>query len=225
MGKNIAIITAGGSGTRLRTKIKKQFLVIDDKPLLIHTLDKFVYHPKIDEVIVTLPQEELTGFQAELKQQYPNFKIICLAGGVERQDSVLNALLACSQDTEIVLIHDGVRPFVTEQEIFDLIEMAKQEKAVIPVNKVKNTIKQIASDMIVKTVPREDLVAALTPQVFQFDLILELHKKANKENLHFTDDAAILEHYGQKVTILETSTQNIKVTDKFDLRIAEILLK
>lgn len=225
MGKIVAIITAGGSGKRLQTKIKKQFLVVHGRTLLFYTLDKFVNHPQIDEVIIPLPEEELEDFQQAIKQEYPKRKILCVAGGAERQDSVYNALSACSDNTEIVLIHDGVRPFIEANEISELIKIAEIEKAVIPVSKVKNTIKEIRDGKIVKTIPREDLASALTPQVFQFDLILKMHQKAHMENLHFTDDAAILEHYGITVSVLESSSQNLKITDEFDLKIAEFLLK
>jgi 2-C-methyl-D-erythritol 4-phosphate cytidylyltransferase len=225
MGKVVAIITAGGSGKRLQTKIKKQFLHVHGRPLLFYTLDKFIEHPQIDDVIITLPQTELDEFQKVIDQEYPAKRITCILGGTERQDSVFNALSACPFDTEIVLIHDGVRPFIKAEEISDLIKIAENDKAVIPVSKIKNTIKKIDNGKILKTIPREDLVSALTPQVFQYKLILEMHKKAKSEELNFTDDAAILEHYGIPVSALETSAQNIKITDAFDLKLAEILLK
>jgi len=225
MGKVVAIITAGGSGKRLQSRIKKQFLSVNGRSLLYYTLDKFIYHDEIDVVLVSLPKDELKDSQNAIKQEYPNKKFIFVTGGNERQDSVFNVLSACPADTEIVLIHDGVRPFIDEEEISELIKIARNDKAVIPVSRIKSTIKKIRDGKILKTVPREDLVSALTPQVFQYELIMAMHKRAKAEKRYFTDDAAILEHYGEIVTAMESSARNIKITDKFDLEIAKILLK
>lgn len=224
MGKTVAIITAGGSGTRIRSITRKQFIELKNRPVLFWTLDKFVNHECIDEILVVLPQDNLE-FCHELRSEFPQAVINCIAGGKERQDSVYNALLACSDDVEYVMIHDGVRPFIEAHEISALHEIVKQQGAVIAVSRVKNTIKSVTGNEVAETIPRENLYNALTPQVFKLDQILALHKQAREENLHFTDDAAILEHYGQKVRILECSSGNIKITDHQDLELAKILLE
>ncbi|MBT4576185.1 MAG: 2-C-methyl-D-erythritol 4-phosphate cytidylyltransferase [Candidatus Cloacimonetes bacterium] len=223
--KNIVIITAGGSGTRISNEKKKQFIQIMDRPLLFWTIDKFVDHPQIDGVIITLPQDEIAVYKDLIKKEYNDLPIKIIAGGNQRQDSVYNALIYCSNSTELVLIHDGVRPFISQTDISNLIKKAQQKKAVIPVSKVKNTIKKIKQDKILQTVPREDLVNAYTPQVFQFKLLKQCHDDANNKSLYCTDDAALLEHFGYPVYTLECSSHNFKITDPFDLEIAKLILE
>jgi len=223
--KNIAIITASGSGTRIKSEKKKQFIEIMNRPLLFWTIDKFADHHEINQVIITLPQEEIEFYKAIIEEEYQDSSISIIAGGKQRQDSVYNALISCPESTDFVLIHDGVRPFISKKDISNLITKVQQKKAVIPVSKVKNTIKMIKQDKIQKTVPREDLVSAFTPQVFQYKLIKQCHDAAKKESLYCTDDAALLEYFGHSVYTLECSSHNFKITDPFDLEIAKIILE
>jgi len=223
MGRTVAIITAGGSGKRLKSKQKKQFIVLNDRPLLFWTLDKFIQHKSIDDIIIVLPESDM-NFSDLVYQEFPKEKIICVSGGKERQDSVLNALRSCPPDTDTVMIHDGVRPFITGSEISKLHKYAQEHNAVIAVTRVKNTIKKVSKNKIDRTIPREDLFSALTPQVFNYTHILKFHNKAKEDKLIFTDDAAILEFYGEEIFTLECSSHNIKITDPFDLKIAEFIL-
>ena len=223
--KNIAIITAGGSGTRIKNKKKKQFIKIMNRPLLFWTIDKFAGHPEIDQIIISLPQDEITIYKDTIEKEYQDSSISIIAGGKQRQDSVYNALNLCPEDTDLVLIHDGVRPFISQTVISNLIKKAQLKKAVIPVSKVINTIKDIKQDKVLETVPREDLVNVFTPQVFQYKLIKQCHEDAKKIDLNCTDDAALLEHFGHSVYVLECSSHNIKITDPFDLEIAKFILK
>ena len=223
--KNVAIITAGGSGIRIKSDKKKQFIEIMDRPLLFWTIDKFAGHPDINQIIITLPQDEIDSYKTIIETEYHNSSISVIVGGKQRQDSVYNALTLCPEDTELVLIHDGVRPFISQDEISNLIIKAHQKKAVIPVNKVKNTIKKIKQNKVITTVQRDDLVNALTPQVFQYNLIKKCHEDAKKIDLYFTDDASLFEHFGHSVYTLECSSHNFKITDQFDIKIAEIIIK
>ena len=223
--KNIAVITAGGIGKRLISPTKKQFIKIKGRPLLFWTVDKFVFHEEIDEIIITLPQDEIDVYSKLIIKEYPQRKIKIITGGNLRQDSVYNALLACPKDTSYVLIHDAVRPFITKKEISQLLISVKEKKAVVPVSKMKNTIKKIRNSRITNTVPRENLVSALTPQVFSYELIRECHQKAKNEKLYFTDDAAILEHFGYDVWTLECGEHNFKITDSYDLKIAKYIIE
>jgi len=223
--KNIAIITSGGSGTRIKGKTKKQFIEILKRPLLFWTLDKFVTHPKIDQIIITLPINEIEDFRIKIEEEYNDILILIIAGGNQRQDSVYNALSACPADSNLVLIHDGVRPFISQNEITELINVANQTKAVIPVSKIKNTVKKIDQNKVLRTVPREDLVNAYTPQIFQYELIKQCHEKAKQDGIHCTDDAALLEHYGYSVYTLECSSTNFKVTDQLDLEFTKYLIQ
>lgn len=225
MGKNIAIITAGGSGKRFASSQKKQFCLLEDRPILFWTIDNFLQYKKIDKIIITLPKEEFQEISQQIICEYKTDKFAFVRGGKERQDSVYNALSICPSQTEYVFIHDGVRPFITVAEIKKLHEFAIRKKAVVPAFKVKNTIKQVDENVVVKTLPRQELIAVLTPQVFKYDLIWSCHQKAKKENLICTDDAALLENYSYAVHWLECSSQNIKITEPFDKQIAITIMK
>ncbi len=223
--KNIAIITAGGSGTRISNEKKKQFIEIMNRPLLFWTIDNFVTHADIDHIIITLPQNEIAIYKDLIEKEYPSHSIKIVTGGKLRQNSVYNALTSCPKNTELVLIHDGVRPFISQTDISNLIKKTQQKKAVIPVSKVKNTVKKINQDIVLETIPRDDLVNAFTPQVFQYKLIKQCHDAAKIESIYCTDDAALLEHFGYSVYTLECSSNNFKITDLFDLEIAKLILE
>ncbi len=219
----VAIITAGGSGKRFHSKTKKQFLEISGRPLLFWTIDKFYFQPEIDSVIVSLPEDDFEITKQRLLKEFPKIEIT--VGGKERQDSVYNALLSCPENTDFVLIHDGVRPFIPKQEISESIRKVKEHKAVIIVSKMKNTIKKVDQEKIIETIPHEDLMNALTPQVFDFHLIKKYHEQARYDGLYFTDDAAILEYFGEQVYHLEGSSGNFKITELIDFEIAKIILE
>ena len=223
--RNIAIITAGGIGKRLIGQTKKQFIKIKGRPLLFWTVDKFVFHEEIDEMIITLPQDEINMYSKLIIKEYPKKTIKIIIGGNQRQDSVYNALLACPKDTSYVLIHDAVRPFVTKKEISQLLILAKEKKVVIPVSKIKNTVKNIKDGKTINNVPSENLASALTPHVFSYEIIMECHQKATNEKLYFTDDAAILEHFGYDVWTLGCGEHNFKITDSYDLKIARYIIE
>jgi len=223
--KNIVIITAGGSGTRIKSKTKKQFIEIMNRPLLFWTIDKFMHHPKIDQIIITLPNSEIENYKKVIEQEYKTNSISIIAGGMQRQDSVYNALLICPEDTDFVLIHDGVRPFISKNEISNLMKKAYSKHAVLPVYKVKNTIKKVCEDKVLETILRDNLVNVLTPQVFQYKLIKQCHEKAKGINLYCTDDAALLEYFGYPVYTLKCSSINFKITDKIDLEFATYLIQ
>ena len=220
-----AIITAGGCGKRMNHKEKKQFIQLQGRPVLFWTLDRFVQHPAITRCVVTLPPDELEQMNNRIQAEYPDSAILCVAGGKQRQDSVLCGLDACDPATDIVLVHDGVRPFVSEDTITRLIEAARETGAAIPVCPVKNTIKHLENGWVAETVPRKNLVEVYTPQVFSYDLLYRLHKQALKDHRYFTDDAAILEYYRKPIITIETSDRNLKITRPFDLEIAAILLE
>jgi 2-C-methyl-D-erythritol 4-phosphate cytidylyltransferase len=227
--KVTAIVTAGGKGIRLQGEVKKQFRIIAGKPLIIHTLQHFFQHPMILDIIVTLPEEDIERFTNLAMEYFPGARQlsrlnIC-QGGVHRQDSIYNALQICAKDTGIVLIHDAVRPFITEQLITTLIKKAMEFGAVIPTAAIKNTIKVINGDTIDHTLRRDKLIQVYTPQVFDFELIMKCYTKAMTSGYYSTDDAALLEHYGFGVHVLSTTAPNIKITDEFDFFIAEQLFK
>ncbi|MCD4820225.1 MAG: 2-C-methyl-D-erythritol 4-phosphate cytidylyltransferase [Candidatus Cloacimonetes bacterium] len=220
--KNVAIITAGGSGLRLSKSQKKQFIMINGRSILFRTIDTFSKLEEIQSIIVTLPKEELKYFKENIENEFHKVKIIC--GGKERNDSVYQALLQCPPNTDYVLIHDGVRPFVASNDIKKMLNLVIDKKALIPVSKVKYTLKLIENKKIVKTVPREKIYNAHTPQIFEYKLIFDCHKKLNNSLEKFTDDASLLEYFGIEVSTYEINDGNFKITDQYDLKIAKLLI-
>jgi 2-C-methyl-D-erythritol 4-phosphate cytidylyltransferase len=221
---NTALITAGGSGVRMKCSKKKQFLAIKGKPVLQYTLEKFISHPQIDEIVLVVPKEDIDEAQTICSNAGASCHIRLVNGGATCQQSVINWFNACPSETDIVLIHGGVRLFVNEDIITKLIAAAREHKAVIPVSKVRNTIKEINGDIIKKTVPRKSLYNALTPQVFAYELILSCHQQARSINYQFTDDSSILEYFSIPVHVIVTDNSNLKITEPHDLEIASKLL-
>ena len=222
---NTVIITAGGSGKRMESKVKKQFMEIAGKPILFWTLERFLKHGSFSQIIISLPEDDIVDMQIQLERYYPEVAIKLVAGGSERQHSVLNALKACNPETDLVFIHDGVRPFVKQSDLDNLISKMENCDAAILAGKEKNTLKLVKQNIIEKTVPRVNIYKAFTPQVFRFKQIIELHAKAKDVEYNFTDDASILEYFGKLVEIVECGDYNLKLTEPADLQYAEYIIK
>lgn len=216
-----AIIVGGGSG--LRFGRKKQFLSLGGIPLLLRTIYPFEAHPFIDNIVVVVPPEDLS-MTGELLSGIT--KPLTLAeGGRTRQESVWKGLMRAAQ-SEFVLIHDAVRPFVTGDLITRVIDEAKGYDACIPGLAVPNTLKEVKDGIVVKTVPRSNIYGVQTPQCFRTERIIEAHTKARSlGNYDATDDSALIEGMGGTVRLVEGDPYNIKVTLKQDLDIAEAILK
>jgi len=223
---NTAIITGAGHGLRMGGEIKKQFRMLCGIPILIRTLGPFFASPLVSSIIITAPESELEYTEQLIHQFFdPATKpFLVIAGGLERQDSVFGALQACPEDTQMVFIHDAVRPFITLDLIRELHDAAIKEKAVVPAARLKNTIKQVSGEYLQQTLVRDRLVQVFTPQVFDFKLLRESYSKAYADGYISTDDAALVEHYGAKVRYLLTSDLNIKITDEWDLTLAQLLI-
>lgn len=225
MGKNCAIIVAAGKGTRMKTKINKQFLNLKDKPILYYTLKTFCDNESIDDIVVVLAKDEIEYCKKNIILKYGLNKIkVVVEGGNTRQESVINGLEAI-EDCDIVLIHDGARPFVDKSIIEDGIKYAELYGACACGVKPKDTIK-IKSDncFSAQTPDRDTLFCVQTPQCFRYNIILECHKKANLEKVEATDDTMIVEKYNYKVYLYEGSYINIKITTPEDLVIGEKIL-
>ena len=222
---NIAIIAAAGAGTRMASDRPKQFLILAGTPVIFHTLKVFEQCDSIDEVIVVLPAEESAGFLS-LAGKFGVRKLArVVPGGVTRADSVKRGLMAIRSATaEIVAVHDGVRPFVTVEEIDATVAAAKADGAAILVARVTDTIKQVADEGVVKTLDRGVLRRALTPQCFRYELLREAYNHADVNDPSLTDESALVEQLGKRVSIVEGSTRNIKITTAEDLAIAEAIL-
>jgi len=221
----VAIVTAGGMGLRLPGDVKKQYRMLGGKPVLIRTLEPFIHHKKINQVIVTLPYEDVDYFKAMTTKYLPSKgrkkPLTFCNGGIKRQDSVYEALKLCPENTDFVLIHDGVRPFVTPELVDELLNLVNDFGAAIPAAPVKNTIKTVNGKIIDHTLRRDKLLEAYTPQVFGFPLLMKCFHRAMTEGYYSTDDASLLEHYGYSVHFLHDTSFNLKITDEFDFFLAE----
>ena len=219
-----AIVLAGGRGKRMNYHKSKQFIEIKGKPVLVYTLEKFIYNKSIDEVILVLPEDEVDYCKKEVLQKYSLKVDRIVIGGKEMQDSVFNALEAMEK-ANIVLIHDGARPFISEKIIEEGIKYANIYGAAAPGVTPKDTIKIKNEDNIsVDTPDRNTLVAVQTPQCFKYDEIYQCHRKIKEENAIVTDDTSVVERYGHKVYLYEGDYTNIKITTPEDLILAERLI-
>lgn len=223
MSKNIVIIVCSGIGKRMNSNVPKQFIKVNDKPIVCYTIDKFENCNYIDETIIVTNKEYIDYFKNSIINDY-NYKKISavIEGGKERLNSVYNGInyIEYNEDS-IVLIHDGVRPFIDEKDIINIIEETKIYNACILGVKVKDTVK-ICKDGFIQTTPnRENIWLAQTPQAFKYNIIKEAYEYAFNNNLFVTDDASVVENFGFKVKIIEGSYSNIKITTKEDLKFFE----
>ena len=224
--KVAAIVTAAGIGKRMGAQRAKQYLEVADLPIIVHTLRRFAALPDISEVVITVPPEDVDSFRHDIIEPFElpaAWKVV--AGGEHRQQSVQNGLNAVSGDCDIVVIHDGVRPFVRESVIRASIEAARKHGASLVAMPLKETIKRVEAGMVVETADRSVLWGAQTPQTFRFKLIREAHERAAREGVVGTDDAMLVERMGEPVVVVEGDYRNIKITTKDDLTIAEAISK
>lgn len=219
-----AVILAGGKGKRMKSDVSKQFIMLKGKPILYYTLDKFIRNDKIDNIVLVLPQNEIEYCMKNIIEKYRLKVDYIVSGGVERQDSVYNGLKALN-DTDIVLIHDGARPFVSDKIIEEGIENAIKFGGAAPGVMPKDTIKVKDNESFSKqTLDRSTLVAIQTPQVFRFSEIKECHEKVKQDNIAVTDDTMVYEMYGNKVYLYDGDYENIKITTPEDLLLGERIL-
>lgn len=225
---NYAIIVAAGRGSRMRANINKQFINIDGKPMLYYSIYTFSKNKFIDGIILVCAKDEIEYCRCEIVEKYNFTKVIGIVeGGIERQNSVLNGLNALQNyKCNIVIIHDGARPFVTDQIINDGIKFSKLYRSCACGIGSKDTIKvKNEKGFSINTLDREKLVLVQTPQCFNYDLILNCHRKILEEGLKVTDDTMVVEHYENKVYLYKGSYNNIKITTPDDLNIAEMIVK
>ena len=218
-----AIIVAGGKGKRMDSEIPKQYLNIACRTILDTTLYKFEKSNEIDEIILVVNKEEMEYVKSGISPFYSKISHVA-AGGKTRTESVYQGLKKVRRTCDIVLIHDGVRPFISYNLINTCIENASIYKACVPVIEVTDTIKEVSEEgWVVKTLDRKRIRAAQTPQAFDYSLIRECYERAVTEDEEFTDDASIVEYYGHRVKTIEGLYKNIKITTPLDLRLAEII--
>lgn len=224
---NVAIIAAAGHGTRMGGRTAKQFLELAGVPVIIHTLKRFEQCDAIHEIVVTLPEPDVASFKT-LAGKYGLRKLTrVVAGGATRAASVAHGLQAvCATTAEIIAVHDGVRPFVTPDEISRTVEAARASGAAILAAPATDTIKEVEHNVVQRTLARNHLRHALTPQCFQYELLRRAYEQLNEvDAAEVTDDSFLVERLGVPVSVVEGSARNIKITRPEDLAFAEILLK
>lgn len=223
---NGVVIVAAGTGSRMNMGINKQFIKLEGKEIIAYTIEKFYSNSNIEDIVVVVKEDESEFFKKDILDKY-NFKNIKIAyGGKERQDSVYNGLKLLDEKCDVVLIHDGARPFVSHKIIDKSIEEAKEHKAIVVGVPVKDTIKVIDNDKnIVDTPNRSVLWAVQTPQTFDYNILIDAYKYAFKNEFYGTDDAMLVERIGYKVKMLEGSYNNIKITTQEDLNVGSQILR
>ena len=225
--KTVAIIPAGGSGSRMGRGVPKQYLPLAGIPLLIHTLKAFQESPLIADIILVVPEADITKVRKELVEKFGLSRVtLVLAGGAQRQDSVRNALFHVREEHEIVIVHDGARPFISDTLISRAIAAAEADGAAVVGVKVKDTVKDVTLDGWVKnTVPRDGLWLAQTPQAFRRELILAAYSRAAAEGFYATDDASLVERMGVPVRMIPGDEDNVKVTTQADMVRGEAVMR
>ena len=222
----VALVPAAGRGLRMGGSVPKQFLSIGGEPLIVQSLRVLQAAPVIDQIILAVPSADIEYCENEIVARYRFTKVTkVVAGGAERQDSVRYALAQVPSDTDIVLIHDAVRRFVTQRMIDEVVAAARKEGAAIVALPMRDTVKHVRIDgMIERTVDRAPLWLAQTPQAFRRDWIETAHRKGHTEGVRATDDAFLVEWLGYSVSVVEGSGENIKVTRPEDMVIGEAIL-
>lgn len=222
-----AIIVAAGKGVRMNDTVRKQYLDLAGRPILAYSLMAFDECDKIDSIFLIIPKEDLDYCQKNilplLKLQK---KVHLVPGGAQRQDSVYNGLQALDDKTDTVVIHDGVRPFISSEQLLACIIGATETGACILGVPASDTMKRVGkSGTIEKTLARDDVWLAQTPQAFQYHLIIKAHEKAQQDGYSGTDDSLLVERLGVSVKMIKGGKGNIKITSREDLKLARAMLQ
>lgn len=222
---SVALVVAGGKGSRMGLDTPKQFLKINDKEIIYYTLKKFNDSPYIDKIVLVTSNEYIDFCKDSIVKNYNLHKVVSIVeGGTERHESVYNGLIAI-EECDIVLIHDVARPFIDDSIIKNGIEYAKEYGASACGVYPKDTIKSIQNNFSAETLNRNELFMVQTPQCFKYDLILNCHKNIDKDKRkNITDDTMVVEHFNNKVYLYEGSYKNIKITTKEDLIVAKCFI-
>ena len=229
MASAAAVIVAGGRGIRMASDVRKQYLILGDRPILAHTIQPFYTTAAIKRIILVVPTSDRDDCRRRIVERYGfSDKVVMADGGSDRQASVYSGLLAAERlggDEDPVLIHDGVRPFVGEAEIRACLDEVARSRACILATPATETLKKVgAGHRIQETVTRRGIWMAQTPQAFACQLIREAHDRARREGVTGTDDASLVERMGHPVTIVTGNRRNIKITAPEDLWMAEAIL-
>ena len=218
--KRSALIVAGGVGNRMQSPIPKQFLELNKKPILFHTLEKFYQFDEKIQLVLVLPDHQMNYWEKLCKEYKFKVKHTLVAGGETRFDSVSNGLKHIPDD-HFVAIHDGVRPMVSMQVVNRCFRVASKSGSAIPVITLNESLRQV-DDESSNIIDRDQIRIVQTPQTFKADLIKSAYKLENRPE--FTDDASVYEANGGHVKLVSGNRENIKITQPLDLKVAEALI-
>jgi 2-C-methyl-D-erythritol 4-phosphate cytidylyltransferase len=232
MNKITAIVPAAGLGTRMGAETPKQFLQLDGVSILVHSLRKLASCELVTELIVATRAEEVSKLEEQLRPEKFRQTLRVVKGGDTRQESVAAALKQVADGTEIVLVHDAVRPFVTREQIVRVIEEARSCGAAILGIPAMDTVKEVKRTslpedvaLITMTIPRERVVMAQTPQAFRTQILKDAFARAEADGVNASDEAGIVERLGQEVHVVLGSERNIKITRPADMELANFYLE
>lgn len=214
----VAVIPAGGVGTRMGGRTPKQFLALGGAPILVATLRHFVSHASVVAVVVAVPVAHVDRTRRLVARLGRRVPITVVPGGASRQESVWLGLQAAAPDVALVAVHDAVRPFIGRGLIDAVVAAARAGGAAICALPIAETVKRVRDDVVEATIDRAGLWAVQTPQVFRADLLREAHEKARRDGVAGTDDAMLVERLGHPVRVVRGSEANVKITTIEDLR-------
>jgi 2-C-methyl-D-erythritol 4-phosphate cytidylyltransferase len=228
--KTFFLIVAAGQGMRMGSEIKKQYLPLGKLPILSHTLLKFSEYSLPNVIVLVVPEQDIDYCRQKILKPVGLEKRVCLVpGGKERQESVFNGInkiknMSDSFDRDILLIHDGVRPFIDANLIDACVKGAIKFSACVPGIKIVDTIKSVSDNSVLKTLDREVVYQIQTPQAFSLKIIIDAMNHAIEQDFSGTDDASLVEFLGHKVAIINGLRRNIKITTKEDIEFAKAFL-
>jgi 2-C-methyl-D-erythritol 4-phosphate cytidylyltransferase len=232
MSRIAAILPAAGLGTRMGAETPKQFLELDGTPIVIHSLRRIASCALVTDIIVATRADEVTRLRERIAEEKFKQAVRVVKGGDSRQDSVAEALREVPKDTEIVLVHDAVRPFVTAEQITRVIEEARRCEAAILGIPAMDTVKEVKRAslpedvaLIIGTIPRERVVLAQTPQAFATKLLKEAFARAQADGVSASDEAGLVERMGHDVHVVLGSERNMKITKPADMDLAKFYLE
>jgi 2-C-methyl-D-erythritol 4-phosphate cytidylyltransferase len=220
----LAIIPAAGTGLRMGGATPKQFLSLEGIPIFVHTLRKFAISEVIDEIFLGVRAEEMDRAFKEVAKEHFAKNVRLLAGGASRQETVARCLDQAPPDTDVVVVHDAVRPFIELAMIQQVVDAARKDGAAILGIPSVDTVKKVERQTILGTIPRERIVLAQTPQAFRYTLLRQAFDRALAEGYYGTDESSLVEHEGHDVTVLMGSDRNIKITKPSDLPLARLFI-
>jgi 2-C-methyl-D-erythritol 4-phosphate cytidylyltransferase len=230
------ILPAAGLGTRMGKgsaekagTSRKQFMLLEGSPILMHTVRKFVALDRVREIVVAVRAEDLEWVGAMLAAEFPGGRARAVEGGNSRQQSVENALATLTEETSLVAVHDAVRPFIDLETIRKVLDEASETGAAIVGVPAVDTVKQVTRGMgrvlIRATLPRDKLVLAQTPQVFRYDLLKRAFETARQDGFIATDESSLVERLDVEVSVVSGSDRNIKITKPADMELARLLFR